>query len=99
MARRSARGMAHATASSSGGSGDGETAAGASSSGLSAAREAQHARLHRFYTDHPLPMGGAGGTVLLGKEESRHATKALRLKPGDLLEVGPDIVLVVLDTW
>ena len=62
-----------------------ETAAGASDSGYAAAREAQAARLHRFYVDDPLPS--SGGTFHLGREESRHATKALRLKPGDRLEV------------
>jgi len=40
--------------------------------------------LHRFYVDEPF---GAGARVALSKEESRHATRALRLKPGDALEV------------
>ena len=64
---------------------DGETAAGASDAGLEAAREAQAARLHRFYVDEPLPA--SGGTVYLDRDESRHAVRALRLKPGDALEV------------
>ena len=64
---------------------DGETAAGASDTGLEAAREAQAARLHRFYVDEPLPE--SGGTVYLDRDESRHAVRALRLKPGDALEV------------
>jgi hypothetical protein len=131
--------VAHANAASGGGGG--ETAAGARDAGLTAAREAQAARLHRFYTvrrvrgkeelmiemppapktkkykkcrpiarhpvescgkdttahsllsshrcphsltqDEPLPAGG--GTVFLARDESRHATRALRLKPGDHL--------------
>lgn len=40
--------------------------------------------LHRFYVDEPF---GAGARVALSREESRHATRALRLKPGDALEV------------
>src|SRR6056300_1277082 len=36
--------------------------------------------LHRFYVDEPF---GAGARVALSREESRHATRALRLKPGD----------------
>jgi len=64
---------------------DGATAAGASDTGLEAAREAQAARLHRFYVDEPLPE--SGGTVYLDRDESRHAVRALRLKPGDALEV------------
>ena len=58
---------------------------GASDTGLEAAREAQAARLHRFYVDEPLPE--SGGTVYLDRDESRHAVRALRLKPGDALEV------------
>ena len=81
----SGRTAAAPRAASSGRSIEGETAAGASDSGYAAAREAQAARLHRFYVDDPLPS--SGGTFHLGREESRHATKALRLKPGDRLEV------------
>ena len=65
--------------------GDGETAVGAEHGGVAAAREAQTNRVHRFYVDEPLPP--AGSVVALGRDESRHATKALRLKPGDVLEV------------
>ena len=90
LRHRAPRGWSRRTAiahlaASSGRSIEGETAAGASDSGYAAAREAQAARLHRFYVDDPLPS--SGGTFHLGREESRHATKALRLKPGDRLEV------------
>jgi len=74
-----------AASSSRASASDGETAAGAADAGYAAAREAQASRLHRFYVDDPLPS--SGGTFHLGREESRHATKALRLKPGDRLEV------------
>jgi len=67
------------------GTGDGETAVGASDGGVTAAREAQTNRYHRFYVDELLPSGG--GVVTLGRDETRHALRALRLKPGDLLEV------------
>jgi len=40
--------------------------------------------LHRFYVDADFARGAA---VTLSREETRHATKALRLKPGDRLEV------------
>ena len=67
------------------GAGDGETAVGALDGGVISARQAQTNRLHRFYVDELLPS--AGGDVFLDGDESKHATKALRLKPGDLLEV------------
>ena len=51
---------------------------------LSTARQRASTRLHRFYVDEPL---GPGALVRLSKEETRHATKALRLKPGNALEV------------
>jgi 16S rRNA (uracil1498-N3)-methyltransferase len=90
LRHRAPRGWSRRTAAapraaSSGAPIEGETAAGASDSGYAAAREAQAARLHRFYVDDPLPS--SGGTFHLGREESRHATRALRLKPGDRLEV------------
>ena len=37
--------------------------------------------------DEPLSLSGGGAHVVLGREEARHATKALRLRPGDRLEV------------
>ena len=80
-----ARGVPRDVSSASAASGDGETAVGAADGGVAAAREAQTNRYHRFYVDEPLPP--AGGVVLLGRDESKHAMKALRLKPGDLLEV------------
>lgn len=80
-----ARGVLRDVSSASAASGDGETAVGAADGGVAAAREAQTNRYHRFYVDEPLPP--AGGVVLLGRDESKHAMKALRLKPGDFLEV------------
>lgn len=80
-----ARGVLRDASSASAASGDGETAVGAADGGVAAAREAQTNRYHRFYVDEPLPP--AGGVVLLGRDESKHAMKALRLKPGDFLEV------------
>jgi len=80
-----ARGVPRDVSSASAASGDGETAVGAADGGVAAAREAQTNRYHRFYVDEPLPP--AGGVVLLGRDESKHAMKALRLKPGDFLEV------------
>ena len=80
-----ARGVLRDASSASAASGDGETAVGAANGGVAAAREAQTNRYHRFYVDEPLPP--AGGVVLLGRDESKHAMKALRLKPGDFLEV------------
>jgi len=80
-----ARGVSRDVSSASAASGDGETAVGAADGGVAAAREAQTNRYHRFYVDEPLPP--AGGVVLLGRDESKHAMKALRLKPGDFLEV------------
>ena len=63
----------------------GETATGAREGGLAAARAAQATRLHRFYVDERLP--DAGGVVFLTREDTRHATRSLRLGPGALLEV------------
>ena len=80
-----ARGVLRGASAASAASGDGETAVGAADGGVAAAREAQTNRYHRFYVDEPLPP--AGGVVLLGRDESKHAMKALRLKPGDFLEV------------
>jgi len=80
-----ARGVLRDVSSASAASGDGETAVGAADGGVAAAREAQTNRYHRFYVDEPLPP--AGGVVLLGRDESKHAMKALRLRPGDFLEV------------
>ena len=80
-----ARGVLRDASSASAASGDGDTAVGAANGGVAAAREAQTNRYHRFYVDEPLPP--AGGVVLLGRDESKHAMKALRLKPGDFLEV------------
>ena len=80
-----ARGVLRGASAASAASGDGETAVGAADGGVAAAREAQTNRYHRFYVDEPLPP--AGGVVILGRDESKHATKALRLKPGDFLEV------------
>jgi len=80
-----ARGVPRDVSSASAASGDGETAVGAADGGVAAAREAQTNRYHRFYVDEPLPP--AGGVVLLGRDESKHAMKALRLRPGDFLEV------------
>ena len=65
--------------------GGGETAVGAADGGVTAAREAQTTRFHRFYVDELLP--DAGGYVTLGKDESKHALKALRLRAGDSVEV------------
>ena len=67
LRHRAPRGWSRRTAAapraaSSGRSIEGETAAGASDSGYAAAREAQAARLHRFYVDDPLPSSGAPST-------------------------------------
>ena len=56
-----------------------------SSSSSSESRERLHApKRHRFYVDAPF---GAGASVALSREETKHAVKALRLKIGDALEV------------
>ena len=58
-----------------------------SSFDLAAAQAAATARPPRFYTSQPLAHLGTGACLTLDAEESRHASRALRLREGAGVEV------------